>query len=84
MAANKLINCLAYALRYWDQHSNYRIYYDGCHMVNSKYELHDPRYPIPGWYEPMENAGYEYYRDVFGYMLDEYEHMLLKKYFNIN
>lgn len=71
-----MINCLAYALRFWEQNPEYRLYYSSGHVVNA-YET------IKGsGYLAAEDFGYVYFVSSFEGLLDEYEQELLKKYFN--
>lgn len=77
------MNCLAYALRFWKKDSRYRLYYDSGHVINSRYELHDPRYHVPGEYLPAESYGYDYFLNAFTDLLNQEEKELLKDYFKI-
>jgi hypothetical protein len=71
------MNCLAYALRFWEKNPKYKLYYRPGHVINS-----DVSIPGPDWL-PAEEYGYCYFVSSFDGLLDEYEQKLLKKYFNI-
>jgi len=70
------MNCLAYALRFWDKHPHYKIYYNSDHAVNSMNQ-------IGGGYLPAEDYGYAYFNRAFNGLLSKDEQILLKKYFNL-
>lgn len=72
-----MINCLAYALRFWELNPSYKLHYNSDHVVNSKINL-EPTYL------PAEEFGYSYFQSAFNGLLDNYELELLKKYFNVN
>jgi len=70
-------NCLEYALLFWKEHPDYRIYYNSSHCINA-YEA------ITGsGYLPAESFGYEYFKNSFKDLLSDYSKQLLKLYFNI-
>ena len=68
------MNCLAYALRFWKQHSKYRLYYNSCHVINSDEN-------IGGSFLPLESFGYKHILKAFRNLLDKEELKLLKDYF---
>ena len=71
------INCLEYALLFWKEHPDYRIYYNSSHCINA-YEA------ITGsGYLPAESFGYEYFKNSFKDLLSDYSKQLLELYFNI-
>ena len=75
-SSSKLMNCLAYALRFWEKEPSYKLYYDSGHVINS--------WAIPSsknWL-PVEEYGYEYFKASFDGLLDEHETKLLNKYFH--
>lgn len=72
------MNCLAYALRFWEKEPSYKLYYSANHVINSKTNISGPN-----WL-PAENYGYDYFVSAFDGLLDSHEQFLLKKYFNIN
>lgn len=71
-----LPNCLGYALRFWEHHKEYKLYYGPGHVINS---------PMPietkGWL-PAEDYGYDYFSSSFAGLLCDHETKLLKQYFN--
>ncbi len=71
-----LINCLAYALRFWNKNNEYKIYYSSCHAINSKTDITGN-----GWL-PAEDFGFGYFESSFNGLLDDEEKKLLKQYFN--
>jgi hypothetical protein len=74
-----MINCLAYALRFWKVNPEYKLYYNSDHVINS-----------PNWapsiqggnYLTAEEFGYNYFSSAFKELLNEEEKVLLKEYFN--
>lgn len=72
-----MINCLAYALQYWDKYPNYKLYYNSDHVINSKYPIDN------GDYLPAIEYGYNYFKGAFKGLLNRKEQALLKKYFEI-
>ena len=75
------INCLAYALRFWEHNPQYKLYYNSDHVVNLNYYGQNADYYIG--FLPAEDYGYDYFSSSFAGLLDEYEEDLLKKYFQI-
>lgn len=71
-----LINCLAYALRFWEKEPSFKLYYCSGHVINSHVPI-----TVDGWL-PAEDFGYVYFSSAFKDLLNEYETDLLKKYFN--
>lgn len=74
-----LINCLAYALRFWKQEPSMRLYYCSGHVINSHAPINTEG--SPKWL-PAEDYGFNYFIGSFGDLLDDYEKVLLRKYFN--
>lgn len=70
------MNCLAYALRFWEKEPNYVLYYNSDHVVNL------PEGTEVKGFLPAEKFGYVYFAGAAGGLLDEYEQELLKRYFN--
>jgi len=71
-----MMNCLEYALLFWEKHPEYKIYYNSDHCVNA-YE------PISGsGYLPAESFGYCYFSGSFEGLLSEHARALLRKYFS--
>jgi len=74
------MNCLAFALRFWEKNPEYKIWYNSSHCIN-----------IPTWmtaqfegdpvYLPAEGFGYDYFSGSFAGLLDDYEQELLVNYF---
>lgn len=70
-----MINCLSYALRFWDKHPKYKIYYNSDHCINSDRELGN------GWLE-FHNYGLNHLQSSFRNLLMKNDVGLLMKYFN--
>jgi len=70
-----MMNCLAYALRFWEKNRKYNLFYNHDHVVNSDTDITGN-----GW-APAEDYGYCYFSGAFEGMLDEHEQELLKQYF---
>lgn len=68
------MNCLQFALLFWDEHPEYGIYYDGDHAIN----LREPT----GNFIPLENYGYEHILKSFGNTLYPVDRLKLKRYFD--
>lgn len=66
------MNCLQYALSFWDKNNKYRIYYNGDHVINLTEPLGD--------YIPLEEYGIEHILNSFKdlYIIDI---IRLKRYF---
>lgn len=71
------MNCLAYALRFWEEQADYRIWYNSGHCINL------PTGSSAVGFLPVEDFGYCYFGSSFKELLNEDEKDLLKKYFNI-
>jgi len=76
-----LINCLAYALRFWEQHPEYLIYYNSGHAINSDIKIRSEFIKNKPVWLSAEHYGYDYFAFAFAGLLDDYEMKLLKKYF---
>lgn len=72
------MNCLAYALRFWNEHPRYRLYYNSDHVVNLPVDVGEKCSPI---FLPAEAFGYDYFAGAFEGLLNEAEKDLLRKYF---
>lgn len=70
------MNCLAYALRFWEREPTYTLHYNSGHVINLP-----PGASATGFLK-AEEFGYCYFGSSFKGLLDDYEEMLLKKYFN--
>lgn len=73
------INCLSYALRFWNECPEYEIYYDSGHCINLK-----STDTITGkgmTFLKAEDYGYEYFVNAFLDQLTNNDLTLLKKYF---
>jgi len=80
------MNCLAYALRFWSENPNYKLWYNSNHVINIPIGLdatftHNSEYPYAIAYSPAEQWGYNYFASAFKGLLDKDEMELLKKYF---
>lgn len=76
-----MMNCLAYALRFWKINPQYKLYYNSNHVVNLDFYSRDANYHTG--FLPAEYFGYEYFSSAFKGLLSSYEEDLLKKYFNV-
>ena len=71
------MNCLQYALKFWEQNPKYRIWYNSDHCINL------PKGSSATGFLPAEQYGYYYFSSSFKeFLTDEYL-VILKKYFNI-
>lgn len=71
------LNCLQYALKFWEANSDYRIWYNSDHCINL------PLNSSVVGFLPAEEYGYCYFSSAFKeFLTDEYL-VILKKYFNI-
>lgn len=72
-----MINCLSYALRFWNLHPEYRLYYNSDHCVNL---------PIGAectGFLPIEEFGYDYFFNWYKRgLINEEDLALLNRYFN--
>ena len=71
-----MINCLSYALRYWNLYPEYRLYYNSYHVVNL---------PINACigFLPIEDFGYDYFFNWYKRgLINENDLVLLNRYFN--
>jgi hypothetical protein len=71
----ELLNCLSYALRFWNLHPKYKIYYNGDHVINSDEPMTTP-------FLPIGDFGYHHMLKSFVSVLTGEDVMLLNKYFN--
>lgn len=70
------INCLSYALRYWELHYEYRLYYNSEHVINL------PVNACIGFL-PIEDFGYDYFFSWYkNSLINEDDLVLLNRYFN--
>ena len=70
-----MINCLSYALRYWNLYPEYRLYYNSDHVVNL------PVNACMGFL-PIEDFGYDYFfRWYEDKLIDNIDLALLNLYF---
>ena len=70
------INCLSYALRYWNLYPEYRLYYNSYHVVNL------PVNACIGFL-PIEDFGYDYFFNWYKRgLINEEDLVLLNKYFS--
>lgn len=68
-------NCLSYALRYWNLHPEYRLYYNSDHVVNL------PVNACIGFL-PIEEFGYDYFFSWYeDKLIDNIDLALLNLYF---
>ena len=67
------INCLEYALFFWEEQPKYRIYYNSDHVINL------PGNSICDGFLPIEEFGYEHLLSSF--TLSDQAKEILKEYF---
>lgn len=75
------MNCLIYALRFWDKHPEYKLWYNSDHVINIPTWIKDP-FPNGGFL-PAEDYGYQYFVKWDHALIEESDKLLLKKYFNV-
>lgn len=69
-------NCLSYALRFWDDFHDYRIWYNHDHCINL------PEGTSVEGFVPIEEYGYNHFeRWYIEDLIDEYDLLLLQIYF---
>ena len=72
---NMEINCLSYALRYWNLYPEYRLYYNSNHVVNLPIN-------VCIGFLPIEDFGYDYFfRWYEDKLIDNIDLALLNLYF---
>ncbi len=71
------INCLQFALRFWNKNPQYKIYYNSDHVINMERCKQDG-------YLSLESFGFEHIYQSFRTTLKKKDIKLLKKYFLIN
>jgi len=71
------MNCLDYALAFWNKHPEYIVYYNADHCVNL------PRGTDVQGFCPLEFYGYNHMNNTFKDVLSEEGKELLKKYFKM-
>lgn len=70
------INCLSYALRYWNLYPEYRLYYNSDHVVNLPVN-------VCIGFLPIEDFGYDYFFSWYkNSLINEDDLVLLNRYFN--
>ena len=74
-----MINCLSYALRYWNLYPEYRLYYNSDHVVN----LPQNSFCFNYGFRPIEDFGYDYFFNWYNRgLINEDDLILLNRYFN--
>lgn len=72
------MNCLSYALRFWEKHRKYKILYNSYHCINV------PCGTSVEGFLPIEEFKYNYFYNWYETgLIEELDLELLKKYFNI-
>ena len=66
-------NCLQYALRFWDEHPEYRIFYNGDHVINMLHQADS--------FIPIEDYGYNHILNSFKDTMKKKDLRLLRRYF---
>lgn len=77
-----MINCLSYALRFWDKNPDYRIWYNSDHCINIPLDTY-PNFKYGRMFLPAEEFGYHYFISSFKGLISLEDEVLLKKYFDI-
>ena len=75
------INCLIYALQFWKDNPDYRIWYNSNHCINLPSSIQNP-FPNREFL-PAEDYGYIYFSSTFKEFLNQEYQLLLKQYFQI-
>lgn len=75
------MNCLSYALRFWNLHPEYKIWYNSDHCINIPSYVNVAFYGMHKFL-PIEEFGFVYFERAFEDLIDEGDLELLKKYFN--
>lgn len=75
------MNCLIYALRFWKENPDYKIWYNSDHCINIPTFVKDP-FPNKEFL-PAEEFGYNYFKSWHHALITDHEQNLLKEYFNI-
>ena len=71
-----MINCLSYALRYWELHYEYRLYYNSEHVINLPVNVYTG-------FLPIEDFGYDYFFNWYkNGLINEEDLVLLNRYFS--
>lgn len=68
------MNCLSYALQFWNKNPKYKIYYNHDHCINSNTALNHP------WLE-INEYGLNYFKKSFSDLLNEQDKIFLEEYF---
>jgi len=75
------MNCLSYALRFWNKNPLYRIYYNSDHCINIPSSVVNP-FPSKEFL-PIEEFGYDYFLSWYKQeLIGVIDLILLDKYFN--
>lgn len=69
------MNCLSFALMFWEKDNDYRIWYNSCHCINL------PNGSSAVGFLMAETFGYEHFLNTFNDTLSEEDKRRLKKYF---
>ncbi len=75
------INCLSYALRFWEQNKKYKIWYNSGHCINLPEGMFMP-YSKEEAFLPATGFGYCYFSSAFDGLLTKDDERILKLYFN--
>lgn len=75
------MNCLVYALRFWEKHPEYKLWYNSDHVINI------PTYvvnPFPNKeFLPVEDFGFQYFIKWDHALIEQSDIDLLIKYFRV-
>ncbi len=76
------LNCLSYALQFWNKNPDYKIWYNSDHCINIPIDTY-PSFKHGRMFLPAEEFGYYYFSNAFKDLISEEDHILLKEYFGI-
>jgi len=76
------MNCLSFALRFWVDNKDYRLWYNSDHVINIPIDTH-PTFKNGRKFLPIEEFGYYYFLSSFSGILEEEDMKLLAQYFNM-
>lgn len=75
------MNCLSYALKFWNINNDYKIWYNSDHCINLPNDIINP-FPNKEFL-PIEEFGYDYFKNWYDErLINDFDFELLKLYFN--
>jgi hypothetical protein len=80
--SDKLINCLSYALRFWNENPRWIIWFNGDHAINSDHSIKsDPKEKMP--FKPLDCWSIKDIERMFGPLITESDMKLLHDYYGL-